>query len=414
MKVGYLWQIEDAKLKEVTASPLHIKAIITSLEKRGHPVRFVTSPDKVLSWSDNWDDWTPIPLGFFSSRVYRLVRGGVGFFQGKLRLPYFHFFDSIRYASVVEKACQECDVFYERYWLLNYGGLIASKRLGIPLILEINGDLFQEYEMLGIELSAWQWRVVRRINRMLFNRADHVVTVSEPLRKQMIKMWDLPEDKVTAIDNGAHVDMFAADYDISDLKSRYRLNGEPTVAFVGTFRLWHGLDLVIDAFRQASDRNPHFRLLLVGDGPQYDEILELVGKYGLADRVIFTGKVKHEEVGPILKMANVALVNPRLSPASAAQSPLKLFEYMAGAKAVIAPDVPNIKKIVTHGENGYLIPPNDQNALAKAIEELLSDSEKCEKLGTAAQKKALAEFSWDKTAERIEEIMIQLTGKAGK
>ena len=408
MKIGYLWQTEEANLKETTTSALHISAVIFGFQKRGREVRFVTTQEGVLSQSDNWTDWTSIPLGFFKSKFYKLIRSGVGFVQSKLKLPYFHFFESMRYGHAVATACKDYDVLYERYWLLNYGGLIAAKRLGIPLILEINGDLFQEYDMMGIELSKWQWNVVRRINRMLFHRADHVVTVSEPLRQKMLEMWGLPEDKVTAIDNGAHVEDFAAEHDISALQAEYNLNGEPTAVFVGTFRLWHGLDLVIEAFRKVSQKNPNFRLLLIGDGPQYDEIQRLVNDYGIADKVVFTGKVAHAEVAPLMKLAQVALVNPRLSPASAAQSPLKLFEYMAGAKAVIAPDVPNIQRIVTDGVNGLLIPPNDADLLADAMLRLLSDLEFSEKIGTTAQNKALAEFSWDTTVERIEVIMKRL------
>ena len=313
MKIGYLWQTEEANLKETTTSALHISAVIFGFQKRGREVRFVTTQEGVLSQSDNWTDWTSIPLGFFKSKFYKLIRSGVGFVQSKLKLPYFHFFESMRYGHAVATACKDYDVLYERYWLLNYGGLIAAKRLGIPLILEINGDLFQEYDMMGIELSKWQWNVVRRINRMLFHRADHVVTVSEPLRQKMLEMWGLPEDKVTAIDNGAHVEDFAAEHDISALQAEYNLNGEPTAVFVGTFRLWHGLDLVIEAFRKVSQKNPNFRLLLIGDGPQYDEIQRLVNDYGIADKVVFTGKVAHAEVAPLMKLAQVALVNPRLS-----------------------------------------------------------------------------------------------------
>ncbi|MEM9773164.1 MAG: glycosyltransferase family 4 protein [Chloroflexota bacterium] len=408
MKVGYLWQIEDAKLNQVTASPLHIKAVIKALEKRDHCVRFVTTPEGIYQYSDDWDSWTKIPMGFYGSRIFKFFRSGIGFLQTKLKLPYFHFFDSLRYAGMVIKTCKDFDVFYERYWLLNYGGLIASKWLGAPLILEINGDVFKEYEMLGIELSDRQWRVIHWLNRRLFHMADHVVTVSEPLRQKWIERFDLPPEKVTAIDNGAHVDLFAADYELSDLKAKYSLNGEPIAAFVGTFRLWHGLDLVVDAFEAVAKAHPKAKLLLIGDGPQYDEIQQLVADKGLSDRVVFTGKLPHSEVPKVLKLAQVALVNPKLSPASAAQSPLKLFEYMAGGKAVIAPNVPNIQKVVSHGENGLLIPPNDSEALSAAMLSSLSDPELCEKLGKKAQAKALAEFSWDTTVEKIELIMNHL------
>ncbi|MEM8861682.1 MAG: hypothetical protein AAGD96_25435, partial [Chloroflexota bacterium] len=129
MKIGYLWQIDDAKLHQITASQLHIKAVVRAFQKRNHAVRFVTTPEGIHQYSDNWDDWTKIPTGFFGRKLFRFLRSVFGFVQTKLKLPYFHFFDSIRYAGLVTKACKDFDVLYERYWLLNTGGLIASKWL---------------------------------------------------------------------------------------------------------------------------------------------------------------------------------------------------------------------------------------------------------------------------------------------
>jgi glycosyltransferase involved in cell wall biosynthesis len=406
LRVGYLRQTDSIDLSQLSATVLHMQAVIQGLEARGHQVRTVTLPQGVHSWSDDWQQWQPISVGWLRRHPARLVESGLRRVQSTASLPYFNLFNSLRFAQAATTVLEQADVLYERYWFLNYGGLIAARRLKIPLVIEVNGDIVQEYEQLGIELSAAQWRVIRRINKWILNGADHVVTVSEPLRQRLLAEWQVAPERVTTVHNGAHVDLFAQPpLPAASLKSQYGLNGGPLVMFVGTFKPWHGLDLLIRAFGRTVQSHPLARLVLVGDGPMRDQMIETAVNHNIVEKVIFTGMIPHEEVASLLQLADVAVLSPRVNEAALAQSPLKLFEYMAAGKAIVAPAMPNVAAIINDQENGLLVAPDSEAELAQALSRLLADGEMRQQLGQTAQVQALSRHSWETAVTAIETIL---------
>jgi glycosyltransferase involved in cell wall biosynthesis len=406
LKIGYLWQSETADMTQLSASVLHIKAVIRGLEQRGHRVRMVSIPDRQHQWTDDLAQWTPI----CSQRpgAMQLVESGLRNIQSRLRLPYFNFFDSYHFSSAAMTALADCDVLYERYWLLNYGGLLTARRLGIPLVLEVNGDLIEEYDQLNIELSKAQWAAIHFINRRLFQGASHVVTVSEHLRRRTIERWGVDPARVTTVTNGAHVEEFVHLTDSQDVRKRYHLGSAPVIMFVGNFKPWHGLELLIEGFQRVALTNSTAKLVLVGDGSLRSEIEENVKALGLETRVIFTGKVPHDEVAGLLGIAQIAVMTHPPSQAAMSGTPMKLLEYMAAGKAIIAPCLPNIESILSQHRTGYLVPPGDAEALACAILELLCDERMRVKIGNAAQQRALNSHSWGRVAADLESIMYQV------
>ncbi|MBX2998552.1 MAG: glycosyltransferase family 4 protein [Caldilineaceae bacterium] len=409
MKIGYLWQSETADMTQLSASVLHIKAVIQGLKERGHSVRMVSIPGRQHQWTEDLAQWT-----FINSQrpwAMRTVESGLRNIQNRFRLPYFNFFDSYHFSSAAVSALADCDVLYERYWLLNYGGLLTARRLGIPLVLEVNGDLIEEYAQLNIELSKAQWAAIHFINRRLFQGASHIVTVSEHLRQRTIERWGVDPAKVTTVANGAHVDVFALDQKIEKVRTRYHLNGEPTIAFVGSFKPWHGLDFLLDAFARVQSVAHNCKLVLVGDGPVRSELEAKVKDLQLEAQVIFTGKIEHQEVAELLQAVQIAVVNPRVSNASLAQSPLKLFEYMAAGKAIVAPSISTVEQILTHQVDAMLVPPNNVDALVNALLALIQNQELRLNLGQSAKQKALTNHSWARTAAEIETILTNLKRK---
>lgn len=405
MKIGYLWQSDTADMTQLSASVLHIKAVIQGLEQRGHRVRMVSIPHGQHQWTDDLTRWTPIECQ--RPWALRTVESAIRNIQSRLRLPYFNFFDSYHFSSAATSALAGCEVLYERYWLLNYGGLLAARRLGIPLILEVNGDIVEEYTQLGLQLSQAQWAAIRLINRHLFQGASHIITVSEHLRQTTIERWGVDPARVTTVTNGAHVEEFAHLTDSQAVRARYQLGGEPIIMFVGNFKPWHGLELLIDGFHRVTSINSTAKLILVGDGSLRSEIEGKVKAFGLETRVIFAGRVPHEEVAGLLGIAQIAVMTHPPSQAAMSGTPMKLLEYMAAGKAIIAPSLPNIESILTQGQTGYMVPPNDAEALACAILHLLDNETLCTKIGKAAQERALTSHSWRRVATDIESIMYQ-------
>ena len=330
MKIGYLRQTNSIDLSQSTATVLHTSAIVRSLQAAGHQVRTITVPHGQIRWSDDWEQWHSAESNLTDKRFYRLFESSVRGVQSRLKLPYFNLFNSFRFSRDAVAALRGYDILYERSWFTNTGGLMTARALGVPLVLEINGDLEQEYRDLDIQLSRREWAAVRFVHRRLLHGADHLVTVSEPLRQRMIDRWDVAPQRVTTVPNGAHVDLFA------ELEIR-RDSAEPTIAFVGSFKPWHGLDMLVNAFADVHERHPASRLLLIGDGPQREAVAAHARSRQLNGEVVFTGQVPHDDVPALLDQADITVISPQVSDASTAQSPLKLYEYMAAGKAVIAP-----------------------------------------------------------------------------
>lgn len=408
LKIGYVWQYEAAGLPPVSATALHIQAVVQAFQRRGHQVRLLAVREGVPQVTEDLNTWTPVSVPALPG-AFDLAEKGLRWVQGRLGLPYLRFFASYRFSRACQAAFASFDVLYERFWFNGYGGLLAARRLGIPLVYEVNGDLPAEYEQLGIRLTRFQWAAIHRITRWMFTRAARLVTVSEPLRRRTVERWGLPPDQVAVVPNGARMDLFAGERPGGEDGLAGPLKGHPAVIFVGSFKPWHGLDLLVQAFASLASSRPEARLVFVGDGPKREDLQAQVSSLGLAQQVIFTGAVPQAEVADLLSAAQVAVVNPRVSPASQSQSPLKLFEYMAAGKAIVAPLTPNLDAILEHGRTAILVPPDDPEALAAALSELLEDADLRSRLGSAARQQALERHSWDAAAEKLEKIFFAHT-----
>lgn len=401
-------------MEKLSASVLHIQAVVHRLQAREHMVRMVAVPDGKHKWTDDLRNWRTARLGAsVEMPSFRLLESGVRGIQSRLHLPYINLFDSQRFAEACMSVLDGFDVLYERYWMMNYGGVFASRRLNIPLVLEVNGDLYEEYAQLGIQLSPSQWLAIGRINRFIFQNAAHVIAVSEPLRQRLMERWRIPEEKISTVDNGADLSLFV-DPDIpANLPAFLRFLEDdpaaPIITFVGSFKPWHGIDLLLEAFKKTAATYPNARLMLIGDGPTRAEMEKAVSAMRLSNRVIFTGRIRHQDVPFLLKLSEITVLAPRPSGASVSQSPLKLFEYMAAGKAVVAPATPNVERVLTHGVNGFLTAPNDANALANAFDRLLEDTAFRQRLGAAAQQDAISKHSWETTVSKIEAILYRTT-----
>ena len=411
LRIGYIWQspTTEKPLTKVTATSLHMASVIDAFRKRGHQVRIISFVKGQPHWSDDGTTWQAIPpvkKNYLFGVVERLVRG----IQGRLNLPYFNIFDSSRFADACVAASAEIDVYYERFWILASGGLIASKRVGIPIIYEVNGDIAEEYRLRGDTLPSLHWSAIHFVTQQMFRYAGKVIAVNDVLMKRLTQRYHLQPNQICVIDNGARVDQFSQ---VENTNSKafiaeHKLTGKIIIIFVGTFKPWHGLDLLIHAFGALADIHPEARLILVGDGPLLSEIEKQVSENGLEEKVIFTGTVEPNLVPGLLSLADIAVLNPRVSGASTAQSPLKLFEYMAAGKAIVAPKIDYVEKILTDHENGLLITPDDVEALTCSLLELVENGQLRQRMGQAAQQKALQEHSWDQVARKIEQIVYTL------
>ncbi len=287
------------------------------------------------------------------------------------------------------------DIIYERYNLFFPAGAWVARLLGLPLLLEVNAPLLEERSKFGglalHRLGAWSERYVWRA-------ADFVMVVTGVLGAR-VRAAGVPPERIVVIPNGINRERFGTAPPAEEAKRTLGLQGSTVLGFVGFIRPWHGLDRVIEFLAAEPDRRLH--LLMVGDGPARATLEALADRLKVRERVTFTGIVDRDRVA-----AHIAAFDVALQPAVVDYaSPLKLFEYLALGKAIVAPASPNIMEILTHEQNALLFDPADAATQPAALRRVCSDPDLRRRLGTAAAGMIdTLGLTWARNAERVAEL----------
>ena len=193
------------------------------------------------------------------------------------------------------------------------------------------------------------------------------------------------------IPNGIDYDRFAAP---APPLEQYR-EGGPNILFVGRLEKRKGLKYLLRAMTGVWTHFPEARLIVVGAGPLLDDYQKLVEAHGLKN-VVFTGFVPSEDLARYYHSCDVFC-----APSTGQESfGIVLLEAMASGKPLVASEIPGYKFVVTHGVEGLLVPPKDEQALALSLVRLLADSGLRARMGEAGRRRA-AQFSWDRVADRV-------------
>jgi len=284
------------------------------------------------------------------------------------------------------------DALYERYNLFLLAGTWLKMLTGCPFVVEVNAPFSKErraYGGLAFEALA------RSVERHVWQRADAVIVVTQALAADVMAAGVAP-DRIVVIPNGIDPARFAAVPPTEAAKARLGLAGTLVLGFTGFPRDWHRLERVIDYIADAPGGD-HLRLLIVGDGPMVPTLKRHAATRHVAERIIFAGVVPRERVGDYVAAFDVAL-QPHATPYA---SPLKMVEYMALGRTIVAPDLPNIRELMVHRENAILFNLNDDGALLRALDEVLADPMLRQRLGEGARR-TIAEkgLTWRHNAER--------------
>jgi glycosyltransferase involved in cell wall biosynthesis len=284
------------------------------------------------------------------------------------------------------------DVLYERYSLAAFAGSLLARRLGIPHVLEVNAPLVEEEARhRGLRLG---W-LTRRLESWLFRRADRVLVVSPALRDHAIRLGVRPH-RVRVVPNGVDPVRFHPDRDGDPVRERLALDGQFTAGFAGTLKPWHGVDHLIRGFLKAADEEPRMALLILGDGPERKTLENLSRRSAHSDRIHFLGSVPHEEMGAYLAACH-ALCAPYGPDEGFYFSPLKIAEYLAAGRPVIASRVGHLATTLSEATGTVLVEPGDDAALGRALVDLARDPERRAALGRAA---ASSRWTWADVARR--------------
>ncbi len=301
------------------------------------------------------------------------------------------------------------DFIYKRHSQFDIGPILAARLARVPVILEAN-SCFTSFESLKFEAMKLK-RLGRWSERLTFNKSDIIFAVSSPLKRKILQLG-IPEDKVVVLPNGANYKKFdPARIRPEEQKTVARKYGIDTerfiLGFVGSLRKWHGLDFLFEVFADMAPNYPEMQLVVVGDGPIREELRELTRKLGIEQRVTFTGNVVHDEMPVVVSLFQVAVLPAEYRNHA---SPMKILEYMAMEKVVVAPDMENIRNIIDPGQNGVLFQPNSHDDLKAKIEMIYRDYPTYQKLGKNARLKIMEDLNWDNNARKVMDITLRKVG----
>jgi glycosyltransferase involved in cell wall biosynthesis len=403
LKIGYLMQTHMPEMDEVTGPQAHVKSTVHTMEQRGHRVRMVATQADQVQWSDDLVQWQPAVFGPSQSRPFRLaesvIRGG----QSRLGLPFIRLFDSFRYSDACVSALKGFDILYERYGFLGYGGVMAARRLKIPIILEVNGDIVEDYANRGMTLSRAQWAAAHFVTRLTYKFASHIIVVDHSLVDRLAARWQVNPQRISVVTNGTNYPLFSAKQDVPAIKQKYKLPCNPSVAYVGGFQPWQGVEVLARALKIVHAHLPEVSLVLIGDGPEHANIARLTSELGLDRHVFFMGRRQPEEVAEILSTADIAAAPYRYDHWRDAPG-LKVYEYMAAGKPIISSAKNGRHAALEHLETGYLVDSGDVDQLAQAILFLLQNNTVRVNMGRNVQARAAKYHTWDHTVAQIEKI----------
>jgi glycosyltransferase involved in cell wall biosynthesis len=246
--------------------------------------------------------------------------------------------------------------------------------------------------------SAAKLRRLARREASVWTGADGYVAITQGLADELRERFGARRN-VAVVPDGVRIDRNRA--------WRPPDSSVPLAGYAGHLYAWKGVDILLRALARA----PEVAGLIVGGHdaePDLARMKALAQTLGLTARVTFTGLVPPALVAEALRRATMlVLPNPASAISTRFTSPLKLFEYMAAGRAIVASDLPAIREVLTDGADALLVPPGDAEALARALTRLAGDPALAERLGRAAFERAPA-FGWDRRAERLEDAFEEI------
>jgi len=293
--------------------------------------------------------------------------------------------------------------------------LWVGRQTGLPVVYEMRAS----WEDAAVDHGSTRegslrYRVSRSLESFALRRATQVTTICDGLRNDIVARG-IPEQRVAVIPNAVDVGAFRFGAEPDPwLRRELGLEGATVLGFAGSFYGYEGLDLLIEAARRMLPAHPALRVLLVGGGPQEQNLKAQAAAARLQDRVIFAGRVPHAQVQRYYELIDV-LAYPRL-PIRLTElvTPLKPLEAMAQGRMFVASDVGGHRELIRDRETGFLFRAGDVGELQRVLEELLAQRELWPQIRAQARRFVEVERTWTSSVARYAEVYRRALGQGGR
>jgi len=337
------------------------------------------------------------------------------------RLPYFSpnsLYWSVSIPLMIKKAVElirkyqiEVILSDNPPYLIGTAALTASKLMALPMVINV-------HDVWGAShYSSFQYKIGAMLERYCTKRIKRFVTVSEGLRIVLADNFNIPEENIGIASNAIELERFnireSKVVEILAKYSRFNLNRSGKyLIFVGIMRRWAGIHVLIEAFARVIKKHPDYKLLLIGGGGDKPGFEAQARELKLTKHVIFTDSLPYADIPAIISLASIACApfpSSKVTDQKKLMSPLKVLEYMAAGKAVVASRVGGMENYIVDNETGIMFTPEKVPELTEKLNKLIEQPELVRKLGQNAKKYVHQEkFTWRASAKVVESALLNV------
>lgn len=283
-------------------------------------------------------------------------------------------------------------------------GLALKAHLQLPLVYEVRGFLETSWTgdptlVDGSHVAELTRRRMATEDRVMA-AADGIATLGIAMRDELVARG-VPSDKIIVVPNGIDPVAFAPTAPDPDLRRRYGLDGRFVFGYISNLdHVREGHDLLIEATARLLAAGRAVACLIVGDGLRRVELEAKAAEAGVADSVVFTGRVPHDEVRSHYALLDAFVIARVPGRAAHFTTPLKPYEAMAMGIPLVVSDLPALTEIAAPGERGSAFPPGDAAALVAVLERLMDQPASGASMAAAGRSWVLAERTWASNGPR--------------
>jgi glycosyltransferase involved in cell wall biosynthesis len=293
---------------------------------------------------------------------------------------------------------QQADVIYERDAFQSFGTQRVASRIDTPWVLECNGFFWEEQSPLPSPVSPDRYRR-RHVEK--WKAADQLIVVSESFKQRVVQEGVVPE-KISVIQNAVNLAPYRAvsASEVEAFRNEWELSETAVIGFLGHMLPWHRIDLFVDAIGALHKSGYNVQGLLVGGG-RWKKYRTYAEQAGVAEQIVFSGPVPPEDVPEAVAAMDICAV-----PGSNEYgSPVKLFDYGAAGRPVVAANAPSVTEVITDEKNGLLFEEGSLEGFVEALSRLIEDDKLRDRIARTFREKIEEEHTWEKVGQRTECVL---------
>jgi hypothetical protein len=292
-----------------------------------------------------------------------------------------------------------------------WAGVWAARLKRVPFVLEIRDIWPESIAAVGAMRKGKRVRLLEWLERKMYLAATHIVAVGTGYRDNILGKVPSMKERVSVITNGVDGNQFRPQPRCPELVERYQLDGKYVCSYVGTVGMAHGLEVVVDA----AERLQHLGrkdivFMIVGDGARRAALEEMARDRGVADQIVFTGRLPKKEMPAILATSDCCLVHLRGTELFGTVIPSKIFETMAMQRPIIMGVAGPALGIVMEAHAGHAMTPESDEELAQIVVGMADDLQRTTDMGRDARQYVLDYYNRDELSSKYLELLHSISG----